>query len=200
MSVAIVAPAPAPVAPAARRLRVAVHAATPERRRALAARVEAAGHLVADHDPDVLLAETTTPPGPAALAEAPLLALSDTPGRWGEMAPLGVLPRAANAAQLDAGLRAVAAGLVVRGRAPRDGRGAAPEFQPAADDPPLLTPREVEILTLIGEGLSNKAVARRLSISAHTVKFHLEAVFDKLNAASRAEAVAKGLRGGVIQL
>ena len=65
---------------------------------------------------------------------------------------------------------------------------------------PLLTPREREILGLIGEGLSNKAMARRLGISVHTVKFHLEALFTKLDATSRAEAVAKGLRGGVIEL
>ncbi len=61
-------------------------------------------------------------------------------------------------------------------------------------------PREREILGLIGEGLSNKAMARRLGISVHTVKFHLEALFAKLDATSRAEAVAKGLRGGVIEL
>ncbi len=70
----------------------------------------------------------------------------------------------------------------------------------AADDAPLLTPREREILGLLGEGLSNKAMARRLGISVHTVKFHLEALFSKLDATSRAEAVAKGLRGGVIEL
>ena len=63
-----------------------------------------------------------------------------------------------------------------------------------------LTPREREILGLISEGLSNKAMARRLGISVHTVKFHLEALFTKLDATSRAEAVTKGLRGGVIEL
>ena len=55
-------------------------------------------------------------------------------------------------------------------------------------------------LTLIGQGMSNKAVARELGISVHTVKFHLEALFAKLEATSRAEAVAKGLLGGVIEL
>ena len=66
--------------------------------------------------------------------------------------------------------------------------------------PPLLTPRETEILTLVGQGMSNKAAARQLGISVHTVKFHLEALFAKLEATSRAEAVAKGLRGGAIEL
>jgi DNA-binding NarL/FixJ family response regulator len=105
-----------------------------------------------------------------------------------------VLPREVDAARLDLALRAVAAGLLVR--TPRLGGGAG--FL-AADDSPL-TPRETEILTLIGQGLSNKAVARRLGISVHTVKFHLEALFESLGATNRAEAVAKGLMGGVIEL
>jgi DNA-binding CsgD family transcriptional regulator len=63
-----------------------------------------------------------------------------------------------------------------------------------------LPPREAEILRLIGQEFSNKAVARRLGIAVHTVKFHIEAVFGKLDATSRAEAVAKGLMGGVIEL
>ena len=74
----------------------------------------------------------------------------------------------------------------------------APEV--ASDDPPLLTPREREILTLIGQGMSNKAIARHLGISAHTVKYHLEAVFAKLGVRSRAEAVTTGLRQGLVLL
>jgi len=66
--------------------------------------------------------------------------------------------------------------------------------------PPLLTPREAEVLTLVGQGMSNKEVARALGISVHTVKFHLEALFAKLDATSRAEAVAKGLRDGIIEV
>jgi two-component system nitrate/nitrite response regulator NarL len=107
-----------------------------------------------------------------------------------------VLPRAAGAAQVDAALRAAAAGLLVRARD-------LPAGFAAADEPPaqtLLTPREIEILTAIGEGMSNKAAARALGISAHTVKFHLEAVFAKLGAANRAEAVAKGLRRRLIEI
>jgi two-component system, NarL family, nitrate/nitrite response regulator NarL len=73
-------------------------------------------------------------------------------------------------------------------------------FGAVDETPPPLTPREAEILTLVGEGMSNKAVARRLGISVHTVKFHLEALFAKLDATSRAEAVAKGLRGGILEI
>ena len=55
----------------------------------------------------------------------------------------------------------------------------------------LLTPRELEVLAAIGEGLTNKAIARRLDISLHTVKFHVESLFRKLGARSRTEALAK---------
>jgi DNA-binding CsgD family transcriptional regulator len=59
--------------------------------------------------------------------------------------------------------------------------------------PPHLTPRETEVLVQISDGLSNKEIARRLEISLHTVKFHIESLLRKLGARSRAEAVAKGL-------
>ncbi|MFL5253350.1 MAG: response regulator transcription factor [Rhodopila sp.] len=52
----------------------------------------------------------------------------------------------------------------------------------------------------IDEGLSNKAMTRRLGISVHAIKFHVEALFAKLEATGRAEAVANGLRGDVIEL
>jgi DNA-binding CsgD family transcriptional regulator len=57
----------------------------------------------------------------------------------------------------------------------------------------LLTPREIDVLAAIGDGLGNKAIARKLDISLHTVKFHIESLFRKLGARSHAEAVAKGL-------
>ena len=55
----------------------------------------------------------------------------------------------------------------------------------------LLTPREIEVLSAIGEGLTNKSIARRLDISLHTVKFHVESLFRKLGVRTRTEAVAK---------
>ena len=63
-----------------------------------------------------------------------------------------------------------------------------------------LTSREREILALVASGTSNKGIARTLSVSANTVKFHLAAVFDKLNAATRAEAVAEAIRRGELSL
>ena len=70
---------------------------------------------------------------------------------------------------------------------------------PADGDVPL-TPRELEVLTLLAEGKSNKEIARSLGISVHTVKFHVGALIDKLDAVGRTDAVAQAARRGVIQL
>lgn len=66
---------------------------------------------------------------------------------------------------------------------------------PAAD---ILTPREREVLTLVAEGGSNREVAEKLGLSPNTVNRHVENIFDKLGVSSRAAAVAKGLKSGVI--
>ncbi len=164
-------------------LRVAVLAADAVRRADLAARVALAGHRLADHEAeaDIVLADAES----EAPAEQPVLRLAED---------AAMLPPTISPAQLDAALRAVAVGLRVSLPTAQSGFA---EAEPAR---PLLTPRELEILACLGDGMSNKAVARRLGISAHTVKFHLEAVFAKLGATSRAEAVAKGLRRGLILL
>ena len=62
-----------------------------------------------------------------------------------------------------------------------------------SDSPELLTPRELDVLHAIMDGLTNKLIARQLDISLHTVKFHVESVFRKLGVRTRAEAVAKAL-------
>nr|WP_242028103.1 response regulator transcription factor [Pseudanabaena sp. FACHB-2040] len=63
-----------------------------------------------------------------------------------------------------------------------------------------LTNREVEVLTLLAEGVGNKTIARRLTLSEHTVKFHISTIFAKLNVSSRTEAVIVGARLGLILL
>ena len=63
-----------------------------------------------------------------------------------------------------------------------------------------LTPREREVLRLLAEGLPNKAIARQLGISEHTVKFHVNAILGKLAVASRTEAVVRATRLGLIPL
>jgi len=63
-----------------------------------------------------------------------------------------------------------------------------------------LTPREVEVLELLAEGLSNKAVAERLGISDQTVKFHVASISGKLGASNRTDAVRRAARRGLITL
>ncbi|UCC65455.1 MAG: response regulator transcription factor [Anaerolineae bacterium] len=63
-----------------------------------------------------------------------------------------------------------------------------------------LTARELEVLQLLAEGLPNKAIAQQLSISEHTVKFHVNAILGKLSAQSRTEAVVRATRLGLIVL
>jgi DNA-binding NarL/FixJ family response regulator len=61
-----------------------------------------------------------------------------------------------------------------------------------------LTPRERQVLELVAEGLSNRGVAVRLGLSDETVKFHLSAIFGKLGASNRTDAVRQAIRRGVI--
>jgi DNA-binding CsgD family transcriptional regulator len=173
-------------------LRVRLFASDPIRQHGLTAVLAEAGHAVVVDRPDVVLFDLSPGSLPPPEAEAPVVVLTD---RMPRDPPAGVLPRDVTAAWLDLTLRAVAGGLLVRAPWRRENSG----FAPAMDESPL-TPRETEILTLIGQGMSNKAVARHLGISVHTVKFHLEALFARLGATNRAEAVAKGLLGGVIEL
>jgi DNA-binding CsgD family transcriptional regulator len=163
------------------RLRVAVHAVDSVRRTALGKIIAEAGHLVVSSEDaaDVVLADGDGPRSETC----PVITLGgadrDLPG---------VLPRDADANQIDAAIRAVAAGLIVRWPEAMDsGFGAMHE----TDGHALLTPRELEVLAALAEGMTNKAIARRLTISLHTVKFHVESLFRKLGARTRTEAVAK---------
>ena len=109
----------------------------------------------------------------------------------------GLLLRDAEAAQLLAALRTVTQGLVTLEPTLADTL-----FPHAQLSPPslveALTPRESEVLQLLAEGLPNKTIARRLDISEHTVKFHVNAIMSKLNAQSRTEAVVRATQMGLI--
>ncbi|MBI2862058.1 MAG: response regulator transcription factor [Chloroflexi bacterium] len=111
----------------------------------------------------------------------------------------GLLRRDTDASMLLAALNAVAQGLLVL--APEFGiaepliRGPLPTPLPEA-----LTLRELEVLRLLAEGLPNKSISRRLGISEHTVKFHVNAILGKLGAQSRTEAVILATRLGLILL
>jgi DNA-binding NarL/FixJ family response regulator len=78
-----------------------------------------------------------------------------------------------------------------------------PAHEPAADDEPspeALTPREVQVLELVAEGLPNKTIADRLGISDQTVKFHIASLSGKLGAANRTDAVRRAVRRGLITM
>jgi len=74
--------------------------------------------------------------------------------------------------------------------------------QPSEEDSQTeaLTPREGEVLRLLADGSGNREIAARLKISEHTIKFHIRSILGKLGAASRTDAVARGLRSGLIDL
>jgi DNA-binding NarL/FixJ family response regulator len=165
------------------RLRVAVLAADPRRRLALSQLARDLGHDVV---PGVSTASVVITDGVAVRAAVPAVALGMDDETYRARRP-----RDASAQQIDAALRAVAAGLLVT-----VANDWAVRFEALADphEPALLTPRELEVLRDVADGLTNKQIAGHLGISQHTVKFHLESLMRKLSVSSRAEAVSKSMR------
>jgi len=111
----------------------------------------------------------------------------------------GVLGEDATAEELIAAVAATMAGLVVLHPAAVIARPL-PVSGPRRVSETTLTPRELEILEMMAEGMSNRRIAARLGISGYTVKFHVASVLGKLGAASRTEAVTLGVRHGLISL
>ena len=113
-----------------------------------------------------------------------------------------VLPRDATPEQLRAALEAAATGLVVVHPSEVSAVLPAPAAlsSPIRELPEQLTPREREVLQMISAGLGNKEIAGKLSISEHTVKFHVASILGKLGASTRTEAVSIGIRHGLVLL
>lgn len=125
-----------------------------------------------------------------------------------------VLPRESAAEEIIAAVLAASAGLVALAPEAIDsllaGGGAYgardltshPGSTDSSDGlaPETLTPRELEVLAMLAEGVGNKEIAARLHISEHTVKFHVASILGKLGASSRTEAVSRGIRRGLILL
>ena len=109
-----------------------------------------------------------------------------------------VLRRDASAAELVAAVAATRAGLLTVHPEAVSRVAAASARGPNEAGP--LTPRELEILEMLAEGASNRAIASRLKISRYTVKFHVASILAKLGASSRTEAVTLGVRRGLIAL
>jgi len=165
-------------------LRVGVLAADPLRAASLSRLVRELGHVVVDasQNASVILTDGID----ATAHRRPAVAL----GGGGDSHEAS-LPADASPEQIDAALRAVAVGLSVR---IAEERGSVFEAVHENDERTLLTPREVEVLSAVANGMTNKEIARELGISRHTVKFHLESLMRKLGVSSRAEAVSKSIR------
>jgi two-component system nitrate/nitrite response regulator NarL len=151
--------------------------------------------------PAILQALTTARPGLGAIV---LGSPGEGPAREALRAGARAYLRvAATGAEVAAAIRAVAQGLVVLDPAVAGplldrltGQQTAP--LPAPAPPPALSARELEVLQLLAQGLTNRGIARQLRISEHTAKFHVSALLTKLGAGSRAEAVALAMRYGLI--
>ena len=206
--------------------RVFVVAPTPTVRAGLRAMLEAAegtdllvsGEAAASggevaSDPDLVAADVVLLADEDSLEETALavaengtqsvVLLSDDEGAASRLRALslrgwGVVPPDAPTEELGAAIAAAAQGLVVLPKALTERLLG----EPAAVEEPTepLTPREGEVLGLLGRGLSNKMIARDLHISEHTVKFHISSVYSKLGVGNRAEAVSQGARRGLISL
>jgi DNA-binding NarL/FixJ family response regulator len=114
----------------------------------------------------------------------------------------GLLGRTAEGEQVAVALHALAQGLAVfdpaHAPAPPLARETPAPTLPQPVEP--LTPRELEVLRGMADGLSNKLIARALGISEHTVKYHVNAILGKLEAQSRTEAVVRATRAGLLLL
>jgi DNA-binding NarL/FixJ family response regulator len=207
-------------------LRVLIASANPLARGGLAAMLEGmpriktvgsgsaaeAASLAGQLQPDVVLldageGELEELDSIARLASAqpglPIVALASDQGALAQALAFGasaLLPAVIDQETLAAALVASARGLAAIPRQelaallPQEDR-----IDPAVKAPTeTLTHRELEVLQLMARGLTNRQIARRLEISEHTVKFHAGAVLGKLNARSRAEAVARAIGLGWI--
>lgn len=181
-----------------------------------AASLDALSTDLSDAQADVLLLDATGESADLvidALADSELaaeiaivvLAESASAAAFSRAMHLGVravLSSEISADQLIAALQAAAAGLVVLQPSEISSAfpASAPAAQPLAELPEPLTRREREVLQMLAAGLANKEIAARLNISDHTAKFHVAAILGKLGAATRTEAVALGIRRGLVLL
>ena len=169
----------------------------------------------ADSPPDVLLVEAATLAESAArkamdraAAGGPVVLLVRNPAAEAVADALragvkAVLPSELSGPEIVAAIEAAAAGLVVLDAAGIETLLRAPSAVPTSGAEALvegLTPRELEVLQLLAAGLGNKEIASRLTISEHTVKFHVASIMGKLGAVSRTEAVTLGIRHGLIMV
>jgi len=155
--------------------------------------------------PDVILAalpfDELAPPQDDHQPAIVLLSSDAQPVWTPEALRLGVravLPHDASPSAVLAAVEAASTGMAVVDPHDLESLLAASAPASASTEPSVLTPRELEVLAMMAEGAANKNIAFKLGISEHTVKFHVASILGKLNAATRAEAVAIGMRKGLI--
>jgi DNA-binding NarL/FixJ family response regulator len=144
----------------------------------------------------------------AAIAEGfsvPTILLVDDPHADVALAALragasAVLARQTDARELGTALDAVRAGLVVLDASVRDALAPPQAAVRGAALTEPLTQRERQVLAMLANGLSNRRIAERLTISENTVKAHVAAILAKFGATSRTEAVTIGVRLGLVML
>ena len=180
------------------------------------ASLESLFEQIVDVEPDLVLVDASGDNSEAALdalvdsnlaGETTVILLSGhpRPGWAAEALRAGVraiLPSEVSPNQLAAALEAAMAGLVVMHPSEIAVALPAPSaaLSPLAELAEPLTPREREVLEMLASGLVNKEIAAKLSISEHTVKFHVASILGKLGAATRTEAVSLGFRRGLVLL
>jgi DNA-binding NarL/FixJ family response regulator len=172
---------------------------------------EEAVSLAAEHDPDVVLMDLRMPRVDgveairrlAARGERPraiaLTTYADDASVLGALraGARGYLTKDAGAEEILAAVQAVARGEAALDPAVQHHVLAA-LTEPASDLPDGLTPREVEVLQLIAEGLTNAEIAERLVVSAATVKSHVNHIFAKAGLRDRAQAVVYAYSNGLV--
>jgi two-component system, NarL family, response regulator YdfI len=181
--------------------------------------IDALAEMLADAAPDVVLIDSSGEPfepmlesilasGLASDVNVVILGEGMTPAASADALRAGIraaLPGDISPDQLVAALQAVASGLIVLHPANRSdllpaGSAASRATGELGELAESLTRRELEVLQMLAGGLSNKEIAARLNISEHTAKFHVASILGKLGAGSRTEAVALGIRRGLVLL
>lgn len=166
------------------------------------------GDQIETFDPDVILMELDPFSGEGQLDEIlelardwPLLLIGSGPAAASRLQEQGIsmIERSSSAPRMASALRSVAEGLLVLDRASFRFQRIDSRIQDAIPTESL-TERELEVLSLLADGLTNRGIALELGISVNTVKFHVNAILGKFAAQSRTEAVVRAMQAGILHI